>query len=174
MRTTLAAACHSTISSPEPPNYIEKPSVSIGRPSLAERSPDNSPAASAGTQQVGAPPRRQPRVSIPDVRSRDARRCSCTISASFWLTSSEFVNHNAQDKQRLLGAAQLEGSSPIVVASPAKQGIINRPSELRTGKNLGARSLCIMPQIWKIVVGESKWKSSICILVDWVETNASI
>jgi putative transposase len=39
-----------------------------------------------------------------------------------WLTPSEFADRFVQDKQRLLGAAQPEGSAPIAVASTAQTG----------------------------------------------------
>jgi putative transposase len=39
-----------------------------------------------------------------------------------WLTPSEFANRNDRDKQRLLGAAQPEGSAPVAVASTAQTG----------------------------------------------------
>jgi putative transposase len=50
-----------------------------------------------------------------------------------WLTPSEFARTATPVQAMAMGAAYSEGSTPMAIAQPAKQGIFNRQSELKTG-----------------------------------------
>jgi putative transposase len=50
-----------------------------------------------------------------------------------WLTPSEFAKTATSAQAMAMDAAYLEGSTPMAIASPAQQGILNRRSELKTG-----------------------------------------
>lgn len=50
-----------------------------------------------------------------------------------WLTPAEFERTTTPVQAMAMGPAYLEGSAPMAIAQPTKQGIFNLQSELKTG-----------------------------------------
>jgi putative transposase len=50
-----------------------------------------------------------------------------------WLTPTEFAKSATSAQAKAMDAALLDAYAPMAFAQPAKQGIFNRQSELKTG-----------------------------------------